>query len=224
MENELTLSEKLLLLAIRPEKGGIFLGTLQALDFCMIGALLLEMNQSGSISIQNNRVEPVKETAVNPLHAYLLEKIKKGGRPRKIGHWLEPFVLSGKKIKAELYRSLSEKRQIRLEDKKFLFFTWKKPFLSPSNQTWRLIDNLKNLMYKEPEKPEDLLLAALLEPAELWRRAFDEWRKRRDARRKIRQYLETPRFSEAPGHTAEAAKAVVRAISRSVSARRAAAT
>ncbi|HPT31016.1 MAG TPA: GPP34 family phosphoprotein [Prolixibacteraceae bacterium] len=222
MENNLTLSEKLLLLAIRPEKGGLFFGLSQTLEVCLTGALLLEMELTGHVSIREKRAEAIKMTSSYPLYAYILGKMEKSSRPRKIGYWLSPFILSPKKIKTELYRSLAEKRQIRLEDRRFLFFTWKKPFLLPSNSTWRMTDHLKNLMFQDPGNPEDLYLAALLEPAEMWKRVFSEWSKRREIRRKIRQFMDKPQTTELMQHAADAAIIVTKAVRTSISARRAA--
>jgi hypothetical protein len=224
MENDLTLSEKLLLLAIRPEKGGIFFGSSQTLDICLTGALLLELDFAGYVTIREKRADPVKEISSNPLYAFILGKMGKSTRPRKIGYWLNPFILSGKRIRNELYRSLAEKRQIRLEDRHFLFFTWKKPKLLPSNHTWRLIGQLKNLMFQDPGKPEDLYLAAMLEPAEMWKRIFSEWSRRREARRKIREFMDKPQSSEVMQHATETAKTVTRAVKAGISARRAAST
>ena len=109
-----------------------------------------------------------------------------------------------------------------MEDKRFLFFTWKKPWLSASNPTWRLIDNMKNLMFQYPGTPEELYLAALLDPAELWGRIYREWAKRRNARRRIREYLDKPQSSEVMQHAAEAVKTISRAVKTSVAAQHAA--
>ena len=223
MENELTLGEKLLLLAIRPNKGGIMWVSAQSIDFCLIGATILEMEMSGIVSISEKRVKVNREISTSTLYNYLLEKMVHANRPRKIGHWMEAFVLSKKRVRNEIYQSLVQKREIRLEDKSFLFFKWKKPWLIPSNHTWNLINNIKNLVYQNSENLQDLQLVTLLEPAELWSRIYPEWRMRRSAKQKIKQYLDKIYQSEILARGVESLKAVRQAIQASISARRAAA-
>jgi hypothetical protein len=224
MENELTLGEKLLLLAVRPNKGGIMWTSVQSIDFCLLGATILEMEQSGNVTISEKRVIVNRDISTSTLYNYFLEKMVNANRPRKIGHWMEAFVISKKRVRNELYQSLVQKREIKLEDRHFLFFTWKKPWLTPSNHTWNLINNIKNQVYQNSENLHDLYLAALLEPAELWRRIYPEWGKRRSAKQKIKQYLDKTYQSETMAHGIESVKAVRQAIQASVAARRAAAT
>jgi hypothetical protein len=221
MENELTLGEKLLLLAVRPNKGGIMWVSSQSIDFCLIGATILEMEKSGNISIVDKRVKVNREISSSSLYNYFLEKMEKANRPRKIGHWLEPFVISKKRVRNELYQSLVQKREIKLEDKRFLFFTWKKPWLTPSNHTWNLINSIKNHGYQNSDNPHDLYLSALLEPAELWGRIYPEWRMRRSARQKVKQYLDKSYPTDALTHAVETVR---QAIQENVAASRAAAT
>ena len=224
MENEMTLGEKLLLLAIRPNKGGIMWVSSQSLDFCLIGATILEMELSGTISIIDKRVKVNREISSTPQFNYLLEKMVKANNPRKIGHWLDAFVISKKRVRNELYQSLIQKREIKLEDKSFLFFTWKKPWLTSSNHTWNLINSIKSHGYQNSDDLYDLYLSALLEPAELWGRIYPEWSMRRSAKQKVREYLKKSHPEEKIAHAAESVKAVRQAIQASVAARRAATT
>lgn len=84
MENELTLGEKLLLLAVRPEKGGIMWTSNYSLDFCLIGATILELELSGNITITDKRVKVNREISSSSLYNYLLEKMGKSNRPGKL--------------------------------------------------------------------------------------------------------------------------------------------
>ena len=220
----MTLGEKLLLLAIRPNKGGIMWVSSQSLDFCLIGATILEMELSGTISIIDKRVKVNREISSTPQFNYLLEKMVKANNPRKIGHWLDAFVISKKRVRSELYQSLVQKREIKLEDKRFLFFTWKKPWLTSSNHTWNLINSIKNHGYQNSDDLYDLYLSALLEPAELWGRIYPEWSARRSAKQKVREYLKKSHPTEKIAHAVESVKAVRQAIQASVAARRAATT
>jgi len=212
MEHVLTLSEKLLLLAVRPEKGGLTGISGDEIDYSLVGAVLLEMTLSRHLAFVNNRVEILAERSDTVLYTYMLERMARSPRPRKIGHWLEPFTISKKRILAELYQSLVHKKEIRLEDRHFLFFKWKKPFLAPGNHAYNLINEIKNLIYQTCERPEDIFLLTLLEPGGLLRRIYPERGMRNQARQKIRQFLEKNQSSESVIQAVQTAKAIKIAI------------
>lgn len=224
MENELTLAEKLLLLAVRPEKGGIMWVASDSLNYTLIGATLLDMELSGLVSLSDKSVTVIKEVSQNPLHSYFLEKMVRSQKPRKIRHWMGPFTLSARRVRRELYQMLELKNEIRLEDRRFIFFTWKKPYLTGSNHTWQLISHIKDNVYQFPDNPRDIYLLVLMETAELWRRIYPEWGKRISVRKKVRQSLDKKQPTEELDRAAETIKAVRQVIRQSIAAKRAATT
>jgi hypothetical protein len=125
-------------------------------------------------------------------------------------------------VRKELYQQLALKKEIRLEDRRFLFFTWKKPFLTGSNHTWQLITHIKNNVYQFPDNPKDIYLLVLLETAELWRRIYPDWKKRISVRKKIRENLERSQPAGELARAAETIKSMRNIIRSSVAASRAA--
>jgi len=186
MENELTVNEKLLLLAIRPEKGGISGLPSHTLDFVLLGATFLELDLSRNVNINEKRIELVSGKTNTPLHAYVLEKLAKSSRHRRISHWLSTISISKRKVRAGIYDSLVQKREIKLEERHFLFFKWKKPFLMPGNHVYNIIDKIKTIISQGPGFPEDVYLMTLLEPAQLLKRIYPDRAMRRQARLKIK--------------------------------------
>jgi len=150
MENDLTISEKLLLLAVRPEKGGLRGISSQALDFTLVGAALLEMTLARNIILKDKRVEVISEKSNSSLHRYILERLTRSSRSRKLRHWFEPFSISNRKVRSILYDLLIQKKEIRLENRRFLNFTWKKPYLGPGNHACNLVDKIKSLIIETP--------------------------------------------------------------------------
>ena len=75
MENRFKLTEMVLLLAIRPQKGGITWIAGGVLDLVMAGALFLEMEMAGALTIRDNRLEALSNNSTDPLHALLLGKL-----------------------------------------------------------------------------------------------------------------------------------------------------
>jgi hypothetical protein len=217
MENGLSLSEKLLLLAIRPGKGGLSGFNIQEIDYALVGAVLLELTLTRNVVISNKRVEVINNKSNSELHSYVLERISRSPHPRKIRYWMDPFTLSKKRIRTALYQSLAVKHEIRLEDRKFLFFKWKKPFLAGGNHVYNLVDQIKSHILQKPENPEDIYLLLLLEPAELLKRIYPERSMRKSARVKISQFLEKNQSSE----TVIQALETIKAIKAAIAARRA---
>lgn len=217
MEKQLALGERLLLMAIRPEKGGISSFS-TAIDLVVAGAAFLEMTMAGNVCLTNGRVEILQMETRVPLYQYLLGKMAAAQNPRKIDHWLNSFRISMNKVKGEVYQSLVRRREIRMVERRFLCFRWKKPFLAPGNHVSQVIDKVKRELSQPGGSQEGIYLLLLLEPAGLLRRIYPDKVMRKSAKAKIRQFRENNLSSE----TVVQAICVVKAIHRAIAARRAA--
>ena len=217
MENQLSLSEKLLLLAIRPQKGGIAPFSF-SIDLVIAGASILEMELTGNVRIAEGRAESTGLQTNHPLHLYMLSGMIRANKPRKIERWLTSRRLSMRKVKGDVFQSLVRKKEIRLEERRFLFFRWKRPYLHPGNHSGQVIDQAKRLINQPSGNEEDLYFLMLLDPAGLLRRIYPERGMRKAALRKIRQLRENNLNAGAVAK----ALAVVKAIQRVQAARRAA--
>jgi hypothetical protein len=218
MENDLTLSEKLLLLAIRPGKGGIMGLASQSLDFGLVGAVILELALDRRVNVTNKYVEILTAQYNNPAQGYLLEKMALSSRPRKITHWMNSMVVSKRKLKSAVYESLVQKKEVKLEDRHFLFFRWKKPFLSPVHHASQVIFKVKDLVIGGSDNPEDIYLLTLLEAAYLLRRIYPDCQSRRSVKKKIKQFETVHTNSETVKQAIENAKAVKASIAISIAA------
>ena len=196
MEKSLSLSEKLYLLAIHPQKGGIIFWASQKLDFALLGALFLEMFLDKKIEIEHKRIQVIDSKSVNPAHTYLLEKMAKATRPQKITGWMSKFRFSMKHIRRQIKATLVQKRLLRLEEKQFLFIRWKKPFLMDKLVTYKLQSEAENQIFQGPGSEESFVLLSLIKPAGLLRRVVPDKYKRKTARLKMKQFPETSRVSE----------------------------
>ncbi len=221
MENNLTYSEKMLLLAIRPGKGGISAHASITIDSVCLGALILELTQQGKVKVSGNRIHLVSGTSGNPIHQYLLDKISARKRPGKINYWLSTLSISRRKIRTELYASLAEKREIRLEERRFLFFRWKAPLLATPNHSHQLVTEVKNLLGGGTLQAGAWYLLALIDAGELWFRIYPDREQRKKARGRVRLWLKGNAAPEA-AEAAVTARAVRDAIASQVAARKAA--
>ena len=91
METSLPLSQKLYLLGINPEKGGIVSASHSAMSYVLSGAMLLELYKNGNIKFEDKRVILLNAKSDNEIHRFLLEKIRKVNSPKKIGTWINKF-------------------------------------------------------------------------------------------------------------------------------------
>jgi len=103
---DLTLSEKLLLLSIHPEKGGYYFSTSGAREYSLLGAVLIEMEQAGYLKFDGNRIVGQSVRTHSSLYDYLLEKILASGKSRKIGYWLGSPGISKTRIRKSVLQSL----------------------------------------------------------------------------------------------------------------------
>jgi hypothetical protein len=217
MENQLTHSEKILLLAVRKEKGGIS-ALYAVIDLMVAGAAFLEMAMAGNIRLIDGRAEILQPQTTVPLHQYLLDRMALSGNPRKIDHWLTSYRISMKRIKGEIYRSLVQKHEIRLEEQRFLFFRWNKPFLLPGNHVMQVIDRIKRVINQPSGSPEEIFLLLLTDSSGLLRRIYPERTMRKSARNKIKQFRESNLSSE----PVDQSLVVVKAVQKAMAVRRAA--
>jgi hypothetical protein len=135
---------------------------------------------------------------------------------------LSRWGFSGRKIRALVYQSLAAKGEIKLVERKFLFFRWKIPVLMPKNHAYNIINSIKSMVVRGPGVPEEIYMLSLLEPAELLRRIYPDRGLRKQARLKIKGYLNSGFASGAMSEAAEIAGTVRRAVLSAIRASRAA--
>ena len=208
MEKQLTLSEKILLLAIRPEKGGYFMEASSALEYGLTGAIFLEMERAGNISFENKLVVLKSARTSHPVMAFVAEKISASAKPRKMGYWLNSLSLSKAKIKRGLLESLVARREVRLVDKHFLFFRWKKAYLQSGNSAASLVNDIRRLVLKPVETVDDIYLLTMVDATKLLSRIFPDRHQRKNAREKIKQLKSGNQVPEAVKQAIQAAAVV----------------
>ena len=129
MNTSIFLSQKLYILGIHSEKGGIISASYTAMDYVLIGSLFMELYQKKHIKFDNKRIVVLNLNSDNKLHRFLLEKISASKKPLKISRWIHKLHYSIKYIRKEVQQGLVKNRIIRMEPKQFLFFSWEKPIL-----------------------------------------------------------------------------------------------
>lgn len=130
MNTSIFLSQKLYILGIHSEKGGIISASYTAMDYVLIGSLFMELYQKKYIEFDNKRIVVLNLNSDNKLYRFLLEKISASKKPLKISRWIQKLHYSIKYIRKEVQQGLVKNRIIRMEPKQFLFFSWEKPIVA----------------------------------------------------------------------------------------------
>jgi hypothetical protein len=76
MNSSIPLTQKLYLLGIHPEKGGLISASYSVMNIILIGALFLELFLNKHIRFEDKKVVFLNDKTTDPLHRFLLEKIK----------------------------------------------------------------------------------------------------------------------------------------------------
>src|SRR5690606_33932238 len=115
MDQPIPLSQKLYLLGIHPEKGGLNSATYHVIGFVLSGALFLELFQQGNIKFEEKKVVFLNDKTSNPIHQVLLEKIKQRPRPLRLATWINRFQISQKYFRKETKQGLVNSRLFNME-------------------------------------------------------------------------------------------------------------
>jgi hypothetical protein len=213
MENSLSLTEKLYLLAVHPEKGGIRMGSSNAIRYVLAGALIFEMVISQNIRIENKRVYLLSSRSKNSLHVFVLEKLVKQKNQIKISALITKLSFSAVTVRRNIQDSLVRKRLIRMEEKRFLFFRWKKPVLINKQVVHKLQDGIKDWISGRTSDEEEIILLSLLQPAGLMGSIFPDRIKRKTAGNELKKLAADSQVSESVSAAIAAANAVAAAVS-----------
>ena len=127
----LTLSEELFLLTMSERKSSVAVSSAQALPVALVGAMLTELLVISKITLEDGDkvllVSPSKTE--NEYFNYVLSKIEKAKKPKRLVHWVETFSEKPNKLEKSLVDCLIAKKVLKEKKKKLL---WVIPFLDYS--------------------------------------------------------------------------------------------
>jgi hypothetical protein len=186
-ESKLSIPEKIFLLSINPEKGGLVNWFGYSLDLSLAAAFIMELHVRGNIEILGNRIGILNPDSGDRLARFVLSKFEKFDRPLTIGRWINRLHFFSRQIKRELKTGMAGKRLIRLEERQFWFFSWARPYLYDRTKAGSLRSGIEKIVFSGELNPEDKYILSLAEPSGLMRRLFPVREQRRNARRRIRQ-------------------------------------
>lgn len=212
MNDSVSISQKLYLLGINPTKGGIVSSAGSSMGYILVGGVLLELFQSKNIGFENKRVVIKSAKAQNSLHRFILDKMVAKNKPLKVSSWINRLNMSAKTIRKEVQKPLIEKRIIKMQPQKFLFFRWERPFLVNKSLVYHLTDDIRTQIAKGTSIEEELLVLSLLKPAGLLNRLYPERKKRKEAQKRLNKIMAKNQVSIAVSDAIAAAQAVAASV------------
>lgn len=218
MDNSIPLSQKLYFLGIHPEKGGITSWSNAAIDYVILGSLFMELYLAGKIKFENKRIVVLTTKADTPLHRFMLNKLNSAKSSRKISTWINRLYYSLKHIRTEVQDGLVQKRLVKMEPKRFLFFRWKKPVIINKPALYKFENQVTNLILKGTEVEEELILLSFFEAGGILHRLFRDRKKRKEAKVLLRQMMVKNNVSKAVTDAITASQAVAASVAVTVAA------
>lgn len=182
------------------------------MNFVLIGSLFLELFLNKNISLEQKKVVFLNDRTSDPLHRFLLEKIKQKPGPVKISSWIQKLQFSQKNIRREVQQGLENKRIIKMEPHQFLFFRWNKSKIINPQLVYHLVSDVENLIFKGTDNDEEIVLLSMLKPAGLLKRIFPEREKRNRAIERLKKMMLENQVSVAVTEAIAAAQAVAASV------------
>jgi len=161
----LTLTEKLLLLALDDETG-VFNHWASGFEYALAGSILLELSMVGKIELTDKKIKPISNTSINDdLLMPYLNMISDSGKIRKIDYWINKIANKASDIKAVLTSRLIKKRILREEEKKILWIFTSKRYPATNSKPENEVRRQLNAIVDSRATPEmeDLMLISMID-------------------------------------------------------------
>jgi len=157
---DLNTAEKFLLIILHPEKSKYLISD-QMLAPGLFGSIFADLTMDGKIEIIDKKVVTRSSyTKLSEAHRLLLGKLAASRRRKRVKAWLVDLAWSGRKYRHIILHDLAMKGMIKLEDKQFLFFKYKRACLFNRNVRKSILEEVKEAILRS--KVVDDEIASLL--------------------------------------------------------------
>jgi golgi phosphoprotein 3 len=195
----LTLMEEILLLALKEEKGTPSFTAAAGIDFCLTGAILMELEFLKRIRVDKKTLEVVDRTLTkNSRLDIVLKQIDASKRIKPPHYWVSKLRSTMKGLRKEVLEELVDKAILREEDHQFLlFFTTTRYPLRDIRAKKDILDRLQKVLLRgEFPNPRTLKLIGLVNACSLTNMLFDK-EDRKYARKQAKEISKNDFLSEA---------------------------
>ena len=204
---ELTLPEKVLLLAFHDQKGTVIFNASHALPHGLAGAALMELTFRECLSVVNKNIVVAddRETG-DPLLDDVLRLIRESARPRSPKYWVARIYMKFSDIKKRVARQLVEKGILRDDEQRFLHFfaTHRYPMIDNRHETLVRQQLHAVVLNNAPADAETMALLSLVKACGLVEEVFAK-PERRLAKQRIRMLISDDPIGDAVTESVQAA-------------------
>lgn len=193
---EMTLAEQFLLAAHHNEKSRFILPNNQT-TLGMFGAMFIDLLEAGDIKIVDEKVICTPMNSSASVHPKLYQILDKSKKNLKIKRWMQRLNYKANSLKKEVLESLRAKKEIGIEQKKFLgLIPYKQTHVVNRMQHRMQAVHLKNiLLLKKDATPVEQKLLSLLIGSQI----LPYFGKDRHERKKIRKKMKDFNASDSIG-------------------------
>ena len=187
----LTLTEKLLLLALDDEKG-VFNPWATGFEYALAGSILLELTMVGKIELTDKKIKPISNSVLqDDLLIPYFDMICESKKIRKIDHWISKIANKASDIKAVLTARLIKKRILREEEKKILWIFTSKRYPATNSRPENEVRRQLNAIVDNRATPEmeDLMLISLVDVCSLNNEVYGK-EKAKTSKERIKKLVE----------------------------------
>ena len=165
---KLNTAQKFLILALHPDKAR-FLITQPALNAGFIGSVLMDLALDQRIEIRDGVLSAVRANVKSSAAQDLIHaKIEAAGKPKKIKRWIAKFVQSGRKYRHMDIRELEQGNYVKMEEKRFLIFPYRKIRLVNKHERNKLVMELRNaIIHGKPITSETAAILSIMDACKM---------------------------------------------------------
>lgn len=195
----LNLMEEILLLSLKEEKGTLYFTASTGIDFCLSGAILMELELMKRIRADKKVLEVIDRSSTkNPRLDAALKQIDSSKRLHPPHYWVSKLQGSMKRFRKELLKELVDKGLLREEEHQFLvFFQTNRYPLRDVRAKKDLLDRVQKVLLRG-EKPQarTVKLIGLIHACSLIGSLFDK-EERKEARKMAKEISKEDILAEA---------------------------
>ena len=188
----LSLSEKLMLLALHDEKGSIVFSASTALPYALAGALLIELLYQKKVAMENGKVIIVDRSQTgNELLDKALDLISSSQKLRSAKYWIQKFNTGIKGLKDWVLDRLVAQGILKREDQKILwvFPTKRYPMINAAQEHSIRSRIHQVVIQKVRPNQDDVALLSLVKACDLLNELFPKEERKR-AKQRIKEIIE----------------------------------
>ncbi len=161
----LNLMEKVLLLSINEDKGNLSFTASMVIDYCLIGALLMELELLRCITVDKKTLKTLKSGSIkNSRLDFAFQAIDSSKKPRSTDFWIRKLRRSLKNLRKELLEEMVDKSLVRQEEHQFLlFFTTNRYPVRDIRAKKDIMDSIYRVLLRgeNPDQPTTKLISLL---------------------------------------------------------------